>query len=89
MLGIRLSSNFGIFSFLLRQRSYLGINSLHDEIFCKIYYLRTKERAACISDSPFYKESPPRQTRENVLIVKKLSYCTIIFVILTKTALRY
>lgn len=89
MLGIRLSNNFSIFSFLLRQRSYLGINSLHDEISCKIYYLRTKERAACISDSSFYKESPPRQTRKNVLIVKNLSYCTVIFVILTKTALRY
>lgn len=89
MLGIRLSNNFSIFSFLLRQRSYLGINSLHDEIFCKIYYLRTKERAACISDSSFYKESPPRQTRKNVLIVKNLSYCTVIFVILTKTALSY
>ena len=89
MLGIRLSNNFSIFSFLLRQRSYLGIKSLHDKIFCKIYYLRTKERVACISDSSFYKESPPRQTRKNVVIAKKLSYCTMIFVILTKTALRY
>lgn len=89
MLGMRLSNNFSIFNFLLRHRSYLGINSLHDEIFCKIYYLRTKGRAACISDSPFYKEGPPRQTRKNVFIVKKLSYCTVIFVILTKTALSY
>lgn len=68
MLGIRLPNNFSIFNFLLRYRSHFGINSIHDEIFCKIYYLRRKERAACISDSPFCKEIPLRQPQGMCLL---------------------